>query len=154
MSDSSRSQPTVSTLPLRKLTLSNNLSLVLKIASTCWLVSVSGGGALVLLDYIPLRKSSRIYGWAWVLCRRKDYFWWKHQTKPNSKFQQNRVLHPSVDEFFHFPCGMSEKRPERTAKPSAKLQTVRAGGDTQDCVDRRPVTTIEAPQLQHREPPA
>lgn len=62
MSDSSRSQPTVSTLPLRKLTLSNNLSLVLKIASTCWLVSFSGGGALVLLDYIPLRKSPRMYG--------------------------------------------------------------------------------------------
>lgn len=62
MSDSSRSRTTVSTLPLRKLILSNNLSLELKIASTCWLVSISGGGALVLLDYVFLRKSPRIYG--------------------------------------------------------------------------------------------
>lgn len=74
--------------------------------------------------------------------------------KKNSKFQQNRVLHPSVDEFLHLHCGMHEKRPERTTKPSAKLQTVIAGGDTQGFVDCRLVRMIEAPQLQHREPPA
>lgn len=61
MSDSSWSQPTVSTLPLRKSVHSNNLSLVLKIAHTCWLMSTSGGGALVLLDYTSLRKSPRIW---------------------------------------------------------------------------------------------
>lgn len=95
---------------------------------------------------MSLRKSPRICGWAWVLYKRKDYFWKK---KKNSKFQQNRVLHPSVDEFLHLHCGVHEKRPERTTKPSAKLQTVIAGGDTQDYVDCRLVRVIESPQLQH-----
>lgn len=61
MSESSRSQPTVSTMPLRKLILSNNLSLVLKVASTCWLVSILGGGALILLDYVFKKESKNLW---------------------------------------------------------------------------------------------
>lgn len=136
-----RSQPTVSTLPLRKLILSNNLSLVLKVASTCWLVSISEGGALILLDYV-FKKESKNLWMSLSIIQKKGLFLVK---KKNSKFQQNRVLHPSVDKFLHL---------HREDYKTAKLQTVIAGGDTQDFVDCRLVTMIEAPQLQHREPPA